>query len=147
LSIRRSGQQGAIVRRSRSSEGSWRAKYLLGELNVGAAHLVQELAEKIPGWIERILLPELSELKGEIKVVNAKIEGVGERLEAKIDSLDEKLSAKIDGLEGRMQGELKAVHTEIKRLDDKVDALEQRTDMTQRLAVVEERFRELRAKG
>jgi len=109
--------------------------------------LVQEMAEKIPGWIERILLPELSELKGEIKVVNAKIEGVGERLEAKIDSLDEKLAAKIDGLEGRMQGELKAVHTEIKRLDDKIDALEQRTDLTKRMAVVEERFKELRAKG
>jgi hypothetical protein len=109
--------------------------------------LVQEMAEKIPGWIERILLPELSELKGEVKVVNAKIEGVGERLEAKIDSLDEKLAAKIDGLEGRVQGELKAVHAEIKRLDDKIDALEQRTDLTQRLAVVEERFKELRTKG
>ena len=90
----------------------------VGELNVGATHLVQEMAEKVPGWLERILLPQLSELKGEIV-----------------------------GLEGRMQGEFKALHAEIKRLDEKIDALDKRTDVTQRLAVVEEQFKELRAKG
>ena len=116
-------------------------------LNVDAAHLVQKMAEKIPGWLERILLPQLNELKGDVKVVNAKIEGVGERLEAKIDGLDEKLAARIDALEGRMQGEFKAVHAEIMRLDGRIDALEQRTDLAQRVAIVEERFKELRAKG
>jgi chromosome segregation ATPase len=94
------------------------------------------MAEKVPGWLERILLPQLSELKGEIKVVNAKIDG-----------LDQKLATRIDGLEGKMQSEFKTVHTEIKRLDDKIDALDKRTDLTQRLAVVEEQFKELRAKG
>jgi len=108
--------------------------------------LVQEMAEKIPGWLERVLLPRLSELKGDVKVVNAKIEWVGEKLEAKIDGLDQKLAARIDALEGRMEGEFKAVHAEITRLDGRIDALEQRTDLTQRLAVVEERFKELRAK-
>jgi hypothetical protein len=105
------------------------------------------MAEKIPGWLERILLPQLSELKGDVKGVNAKIEGVGEKLGAKIDGLDQKLAARIDALEGRMQGEFKAVHAEIMRLDGRIDALEQRTDLTQRLAIVEERFKELRAKG
>ena len=104
------------------------------------------MAEKIPGWLERVLLPRLSELKGDVKVVNAKIEWVGEKLEAKIDGLDQKLAARIDALEGRMEGEFKAVHAEITRLDGRIDALEQRTDLTQRLAVVEERFKELRAK-
>jgi flagellar capping protein FliD len=64
-----------------------------------------------------------------------------------MDGLDQKLTAKIDGLEGMMQGEFKAMHTEIKRLDGKIDALDKRTDVTQRLAVVEEQFKELRAKG
>jgi hypothetical protein len=105
------------------------------------------MVEKVPGWLERILLPQLSELKGEIKVVNAKIEGVDEKIEAKMEGLDQKLTAGIDGLQGRMQAEFGAVHTEIKRLDDKIDALDKRTDVTQRLAVVEEQFKELRAKG
>jgi hypothetical protein len=105
------------------------------------------MVEKVPGWLERILLPQLSELKGEMKAVNAKIEGVEGRLEAKMDGLDQKLTVTIVGLEGRMQGEFRTLHAEIKRLDDKIDALDKRTDVTQRLAVVEEQFKELRAKG
>ena len=85
--------------------------------------MVQEIAEKIPGWLERILLPQLSELKGEVKVVNAKIEAVGEKLEAKLCGLDQKLAARIDALEGMMQGEFNAVHAEIMRLDGRIDAL------------------------
>src|SRR5260370_33291314 len=96
------------------------------------------MVEKVPGWLERILLPQLSELKGEMKAVHAKIEGVEGRLDAKMDGLDQKLIARIDGLEGMMKGEFKAMHTEIKRLDGKIDALDKRTDVTQRLAVVEE---------
>ena len=133
------------------------------------ANFIQEMAEKVPGWLERILLPQLSELKGDVKVAQAKIEGVEEKLEgkvdgldqkltgrvdsldqkltAKIEGLDQKLTSRIDGLEGRMESEFKTVHTEIGRLDDKIDALDKRTDVTQRLAVVEEQLKELRAKA
>jgi len=45
-----------------------------------------------------------------------------------------------------MDAEFKAVHAEISGLDYKIDALDKRTDMTQRLAVVEEQVRELRAR-
>jgi hypothetical protein len=94
------------------------------------------MAEKVPGWLERILLPQISEIKGEIKLVNVRIDG-----------LDQKLSERIDGLQGRIEVEFKMVHTEIKRLDERIDSLDRRTDLTQRLATVEEQVRELRAKA
>ena len=105
------------------------------------------MAEKVPGWLERVLLPQITELKGEIRVLSTTIDGLDEKIDAKIDGLDQKLTARIDGLEGRMDSEFKLVHGEIRRLDDKIDALDKRTDFTQRLTVVEEQVKELRARA
>jgi peptidoglycan hydrolase CwlO-like protein len=52
------------------------------------------MAGKIPGWIERLLLPRLSSIEGELKAVNSEMK----RLETKIDSLDERLNTRIDSL-------------------------------------------------
>lgn len=80
------------------------------------------MAEKIPGWLERILLPQISEVKAELKATNARIEG-----------------------------EFKVVHSEIKRVEEtlgtKIDELNKRMDVTQRLAAMEEQLKELRAKA
>ena len=76
------------------------------------------MTEKIPGWLERVLLPRLSEMAGEIKAVNVRIE-----------ALDEKLSTKIDGVD--------------KRLAAKIDDLDKRLDMAQRLDVLEAKMSEL----
>jgi hypothetical protein len=75
------------------------------------------MAEKVPGWLERILLPQMSELKGEVKAINA-----------------------------RLDGEFKAVHSEIRRLDEKIDGLDKRMDVVQRLAVVEGKVQELESR-
>jgi predicted nuclease with TOPRIM domain len=82
------------------------------------------MAEKVPSWLERVLLPQISEVKGELKAV----------------------SGRIDRLDGRMEGEFKAVHSEIKRLDEKVEGLEKRMDITQRVAVIETKVHELEAR-
>jgi predicted nuclease with TOPRIM domain len=87
------------------------------------------MAEKVPGWLERVLLPQISELKGEIKVVHSEIN----RLDQKIESLDEKLGNKIDSLDEKLS----------QRLDD----LDKRLDVTQRLAAVEARVQGLITKG
>lgn len=80
------------------------------------------MAERIPGWLERVLLPQISELKGEIKVVLARIDGLDEKLTLRVDEVDKRLSAKIDDLDKRL-------------------------DVAQRLALVEEQVRELRSRG
>jgi uncharacterized coiled-coil DUF342 family protein len=79
------------------------------------------LAARVPGWLERVLLPQMNELKGEIKA----------------------LDARVGGFEAKVEGEFKAVHSEIRRLDEKIGGLDKRMDVTQRVAVVEEKMREL----
>jgi hypothetical protein len=83
------------------------------ELNIRIG-LFAFMAEKVPEWLERILLPQISELKGEVKATNA-----------------------------RLDGEFKAVHSEIRRLDEKIDGLDKRMDFVQRLAIVEGKVSEL----
>ena len=105
------------------------------------------LATRVPGWLERVLLPQMNELKGEIKA----------------------LAARVGGFESKVEGEFRAVHSEIKRVDEKIessdkrldtridaldkkleirmDSLDKRMDVTQRVAVTEEKMRELEAKG
>lgn len=38
------------------------------------------MVEKVPGWIERILLTKLSEITGEIKAINARIDFLEKRI-------------------------------------------------------------------
>jgi peptidoglycan hydrolase CwlO-like protein len=93
------------------------------------------MATRVPGWLERVLLPQMNELKGEIKA----------------------LDAKLGGLDSKVEGEFRAVHSEVKRLDEKIDSsskrleqkidsLDKRMEVTQRIAVIEEKVRELEAK-
>lgn len=86
-------------------------------LNRSDSCTVRKMAEKVPGWLERILLPQISELKGEVKATNARI--------------DE---------------EFKAVHSEIRRVDRKIDGLDKRMEVVQRLAVVEGKVQELESR-
>ena len=65
-----------------------------------------KMAEKIPGWLERVLLPQISELKGEVRATNARMDGEFKavhsefrRLDQKIDGVDERLRQRIDGVE------------------------------------------------
>jgi predicted nucleic acid-binding Zn-ribbon protein len=115
------------------------------------------MAEKIPGWLERVLLPQISELKGDVKVVNvringldAKISNLDEKLSGRIDALDEKLSGRIDALDEKLSGRIDALDEKIdgveKRLESKIDAVDKRMDVTQRLAVVETQLKELAAR-
>lgn len=80
------------------------------------------MADKVPGWLDRVLLKQISELEGELKAMN-----------------------------GRTDGEFKVLHSEIKRVEEtlgaKIDGLDKRMDVTRRLAAVEEQLTELRAKA
>ncbi|MCA2659356.1 MAG: hypothetical protein IM496_12850 [Microcystis sp. M049S2] len=48
---------------------------------------------------------ELSEVKGEIKRLEGKIDGVEKRLEEKIDGIEKRLEGKIDGVEKRLENQ------------------------------------------
>jgi DNA repair exonuclease SbcCD ATPase subunit len=90
--------------------------------------MASKIAEKAPGWVTRILLPEIAEMKGELKNVNTRI-----------DELDKRLSDKIDSL----RNELKS---DISRVDSSVGDLDKRLDIVQRLSVLEAKLRESETK-
>ena len=82
------------------------------------------MTEKIPGWLERVLLPRLSEMAGDIKAINARIDG----LDNKIGEMDKRLSSN-------------DAH-----LADKIDSLDNKLDMAQRLTILETKMGELQPK-
>ena len=110
------------------------------------ASINYEMAARVPGWLERVLLPQLEEVKGEVKALRSELIG-----EVKT------LGARMDGGFAKGEGELEAVRSEIMRLDEKVgsadqklgtkiDDLDKRMDVVQRLAVVEGKVHELDAR-
>ena len=75
-----------------------------------------KVAERIPGWVERLLIPTL-----ESKVRNVVSEEVGH--------LEKVLEARFDG-----------IHSEIRRVDEKIDSLEKRFPTVQELAEIKARL-------
>jgi len=104
------------------------------------------MAEKIPGWLERVLLPQISELKGEVKVIHSDVNSVGQRLDQRIDSLDEKLSQRIDHLDQKITQGIVGVERRIDVVDKRVDELRTEMEVTQRLAAVEAKVKELESR-
>ncbi|HXW95372.1 MAG TPA: hypothetical protein VEJ19_06685 [Nitrososphaerales archaeon] len=86
------------------------------------------MAARVPGWLERVLLPQINELKGELKALNARLDGEFKSIHSEMQRIDEK----IDSVE--------------KRLETKIDGLDKRMDVTQRVAVIEEKIREFEAR-
>lgn len=97
------------------------------------------MAEKIPGWIERLLLPRLSSLEGELKAFRGEVGGqfkeVGGKFEAvngRIDSLEKQLlslrsemNIRFDALESKVTliEDVTRLKLEMKALTEKVAAI------------------------
>ncbi len=70
-----------------------------GEIAEKAA---KKAAEKVPSWIERILVPSLNEIKGELRAINTRmdsLDGMIDSLDYKITSLRNEITVKFDSLE------------------------------------------------
>jgi capsule polysaccharide export protein KpsE/RkpR len=76
------------------------------------------MAEKIPSWIERLLLPRLSSMEGELKAINARIDSVKTEMNAKFETVN-----------------------------TKIESLDKRLDVVQRLSVLEAKVRDLEKKS
>ncbi len=60
--------------------------------------MASKIAEKAPSWFTRLLMPELVEIKGELKNVNTRIDELDKRLTGRLDSLDSKMESRLDSL-------------------------------------------------
>jgi archaellum component FlaC len=96
----------------------------------------EKLAEKVPGWVERLLIPTLESrvraiVKEELghleKTMNARFEGI----EARFGGVD----ARFDGVEAKLD----AVNTRIDSLEKRMKLVEDIADIKARLAIVEKR--------
>ncbi len=97
------------------------------------------MAEKVPGWLDRVLLPQISELKGELRAMNAKMDAEFRVVHSELGSLDQKLSQRIESLDQKLSQRIDGTN---RRLDDS----DKKSDMVQRVAVLEAKVQELQSK-
>jgi tetrahydromethanopterin S-methyltransferase subunit G len=90
--------------------------------------------EKIPSWIERLLLPKLNAIEGELKAINTRIDSVDERMNTKMTGLDDK----IDSLRNEMKSEFTGLNYRFEKVNERIDSL--RTEVTVRLDSLENRI-------
>ena len=90
-------------------------------------YIGMEKIEKIPAWIERLLLPKLNEISGGIKA-----------LEAKIESVDNKVDVRIGAVEKEIASFRSETLTKFEAVDDKIEGL--RMEVTSRFDSIEARI-------
>ena len=89
--------------------------------------MVSKMVEKVPGWVERLLIPTL-----ESRVREIVKEEVG-HLEKVMDARFEAVNSKIDSLDKRLTGEIASLRSELQYapkvavLEAKVNEIEKRT--------------------
>ena len=88
------------------------------------------------GSFERILLPRLNSIDGEIKALNTKIDATNTR----IDSTKSELRTEISAMKNELRAEMTSNKNEIK---SDIRALSEKVDILPRLAVLEARIKEL----
>jgi hypothetical protein len=99
--------------------------------------------DQVKKAFQDVIAPELHAIRGDLRVLDQKIDSADQRLTQKIDGIDARLTVKIDGLRTEM-GSLKAeLLAEIRRLDTRIDGVDRelRTaiDVRERLAALEAR--------
>jgi predicted nucleic acid-binding Zn-ribbon protein len=114
-------------------------------------------AEKIPGWIERLLLPKLSSIEGELKAINSRIDSVDERMisirneiktdieslrnETKTDivSLRNETKTSIESLRNETESNRKEILSRFEGLDYRFETINIKLDsLEKRIPVIEE---------
>jgi hypothetical protein len=114
-----------------------------------------KVAEKIPGWVERLLIPTLeskvrsivSEEVGHLeKVLDARFDGVHSeirRVDEKVGSLEKRFDEKVGSLERELDEKFGSLERE---LDEKFGSLEKRFPAVQEMAEIKARLSQVESK-
>ncbi|MEM0171607.1 MAG: hypothetical protein QXV57_03500 [Thermoproteota archaeon] len=114
-----------------------------------------KIAEKAPGWVSRILLPEIRSIVKEgvseqMKIVGAKIASLDAKiasLDIKIASLDAKIEKRTKALEkeiSSLRNELDVKITSLRNeMNARFDSIEKRLPLIERLVQIEARIERL----
>ena len=115
--------------------------------------------EKIPSWMERLLLPKLNEISGELKAIHTRIDAVATGIvslrnetKTEIVSLRNEMLAKFEAADTRvasLRTELKSdfasfkTETKFESLDARIPAIEKLTEFEARVLEVEKKLAEV----
>ena len=98
------------------------------------------MVEKIPSWIERLLLPKLSEISGEIKALSARIDSLEKTTNERINSLERR----VDSLEKMLDERITSLRNE---MIVKFDSIEKRMPLIEKIMELEARLARLEGKA
>jgi tetrahydromethanopterin S-methyltransferase subunit G len=108
---------------------------------------VAEKLKAAAASFERIMLPRLNSIDGELKAINTRIDSVNGRIDSvngRIDGVEKSASDNhkslitiIDSFKSEMRAELRAVNA-------KVDQIDKKLDIDRRMLVVEAELKELK---
>ena len=101
---------------------------------ISESDIVGMMAARVPGWLERVVMPLINELKGELKATSARFEGEFKSIHSEIQGVD----GKVESAEKRLETKIDALD---RRIETKIDALDKRMDVAQRVAVIEEKIK------
>jgi hypothetical protein len=90
------------------------------------------MAEKVVSAINRALLPQIQEMKGEFKALNARFDAT----DSKIDSFRNEFRSEIKRLDEKMD-------LGFKRMDEKMTSLQTQMEFSKELAVLKVKVAEL----
>ena len=114
--------------------------------------------ERIPGWIERLLMPKLNEISGEIKALEAKIESVDSKVDVRIDAVEKEVAslrsetltelvvadAKVESLRNETKGAIESLEkvtiSRFEAVDRRFDSLEVKLPVMEKIAELEARL-------
>ncbi len=109
--------------------------------------------EKIPGWVERLLMPKLNEITGEIKAIHTRIDGVEKEvtsLRSEMMTKFEAADAKVESLRKETKGAIESLEkvtiSRFEAVDSRFDSLEARLPVMEKLAEFEARLAEIERK-
>jgi septal ring factor EnvC (AmiA/AmiB activator) len=98
------------------------------------------------GSLERILLPRLNSIDGELKAINIRIDSK----DTKIDGVEKSISEsdkRAGSFRGEFRAELKAMNSKLEAKIDsvlsKVDHIDQQLDIDRRVTIIEAKMKEL----
>ncbi|HIH45250.1 MAG TPA: hypothetical protein HA257_09360 [Candidatus Methanoperedenaceae archaeon] len=93
-------------------------------------------AEKIPGWIERMLLPRLSEISGEIRALDTKIDSLRNETKAEVESLRKEIQYRFEATDSKFE----TLNAKIDSLDKRIPVIEEITALKIKIADIEKRL-------
>ena len=103
--------------------------------------MAKKIAEKVPTWISRILLPEIR------NIVKEEISNQLKPIETKISALDEKIEERTKALDMKIEERTKALEKEIislrNEMNARFDSIEKRLPLIERIALLEARMEKI----